>query len=114
MLEMDDPEHRVYRSALNPYLSPAAIARWEPFVDEITRASIDEKIESGHIDFVDDLANVVPAVLTMAIAGHPAEELVDVQRARTPCGDLHPGTLPGRRAGGRTAPRDGYRPGHHG
>lgn len=40
-----------------------------PFVDEITRAAIDEKIETGHIDFVEDLANVVPAVLTLAMMG---------------------------------------------
>ena len=46
MLEMDEPEHTVYRSILNPYLSPAAVKRWVPFVDEIVRASIDEKIES--------------------------------------------------------------------
>ncbi len=69
ILEMDEPEHSTYRGALNPYLSPAAIKRWEPFVDEITRAALDEKIESGRIDFVDDLANVVPAVLTLAMMG---------------------------------------------
>ena len=27
MLEMDDPEHRAYRTPLNPYLSPAAVQR---------------------------------------------------------------------------------------
>jgi cytochrome P450 len=69
MLEMDDPEHRYYRTALNPYLSPAAVKRWLPFVDEIVRACIDDHIESGRIDFVDDLANVVPAVLTLAMLG---------------------------------------------
>ena len=69
ILEMDEPEHSEYRGALNPYLSPAAVKRWAPFVDEIVRASIDEKIESGHIDFVDDLANIVPAVLTLAMMG---------------------------------------------
>ncbi|MGV9408514.1 cytochrome P450 [Nocardia sp. NPDC003693] len=69
ILEMDDPEHRIYRAVLNPYLSPAAVKRWEPFIDEIVRASLDEKIESGSIDFVDDLANVVPAVLTLAMLG---------------------------------------------
>ena len=74
MLEMDDPEHRIYRTALNPYLSPAAVRRWEPFVDEIVRACIDDQIESGQIDFVDDLANVVPAVLTLAMLGVPLEK----------------------------------------
>jgi cytochrome P450 len=71
MLEMDDPEHRYYRNALNPYLSPAAVKRWEPFIDEIVRACLDDRIETGHIDFVDDLANVVPAVLTLAMLGVP-------------------------------------------
>ncbi|OBB56661.1 cytochrome [Mycobacterium sp. 852013-51886_SCH5428379] len=74
MLEMDDPEHRVYRTVLNPYLSPAAVKRWEPFVDEIVRACIDDHIDSGHIDFVDDLANVVPAVLTLAMLGVPLDK----------------------------------------
>ena len=69
ILEMDEPEHSQYRSVLNPYLSPAAVKRWRPFIDEIVRASIDEKIESGRIDFVDDLANIVPAVLTLAMMG---------------------------------------------
>ncbi|WP_420750285.1 cytochrome P450 [Rhodococcus sp. O3] len=71
ILEMDDPEHHEFRALLNPYLSPAAVKRWTPFIDEIVRASIDEKIETGRIDFVDDLANIVPAVLTLAMMGIP-------------------------------------------
>ena len=72
-LEMDPPEQRHYRQALNPYLSPAAVSRWIPFIDEVVRACLDEKIESGRIDFVDDLANVVPAALTMAMLGIPVK-----------------------------------------
>jgi cytochrome P450 len=70
-IEMDPPEQRMWRQALNPYLSPAAVARWKPFVNEITRAAIDERIEEGTIDFVDHLANIVPAVLTLAMMGLP-------------------------------------------
>ncbi|MGI8329384.1 cytochrome P450 [Actinomadura scrupuli] len=70
-LEMDPPEQRYYRQALNPYLSPAAISRWVPVIDEIVRACLDEKIEEGRIDFVDDFVNIVPAVLTMAMMGIP-------------------------------------------
>jgi cytochrome P450 len=73
-LEMDPPEQRHYRQALNPYLSPAAVARWTPVVDELVRASLDEKIETGSIDFVDDLANIVPAVLTLAMMGLPLKD----------------------------------------
>jgi cytochrome P450 len=68
---MDEPEHRIYRNVLNPYLSPAAVKRWAPFIDDVTRACLDEKIEEGRIDFVDDLANIVPAVLTLAMLGIP-------------------------------------------
>jgi cytochrome P450 len=70
-LEMDPPEQRHYRQLLNPYLSPAAVTRWAPVAEELTRACLDEKIESGQIDFVDDLANIVPAVLTLAMMGFP-------------------------------------------
>jgi cytochrome P450 len=73
-LEMDPPEQREYRRILNPYLSPAAVERWKPMVNAVTNACLDEVIESGRIDFVDDLANVVPAVLTMAILGSPLED----------------------------------------
>jgi cytochrome P450 len=73
-LEMDPPEQRHYRQALNPYLSPAAVARWTPFVDELARAALNETIESGAIDFVDDLANIVPAVLTLAMMGLPLKD----------------------------------------
>jgi cytochrome P450 len=40
----------------------------------VTRAALDEKIEKGGIDFVDDLANIVPAVLTLAMLGIPLKK----------------------------------------
>ncbi|MGV9862292.1 cytochrome P450 [Rhodococcus koreensis] len=73
-LEMDPPEQQDYRKTLNPYLSPAAVARWIPVIDEITRAAIDERIETGEIDFIDHLANVVPAVVTMGLLGVPLKD----------------------------------------
>ncbi|SEP05337.1 cytochrome P450 [Trujillonella endophytica] len=76
ILEMDPPEQRYYRNVMNPYLSPAAVARWQPVMDELVRACLDDHIESGRIDFVDDLANIVPAVLTMAMLGLPLEDWV--------------------------------------
>ncbi|MFC5752424.1 cytochrome P450 [Actinomadura rugatobispora] len=73
-LEMDPPDQRYYRQALNPYLSPAAVARWRPVVEELTRACLDEVIETGRIDFVDHLANIVPAVFTLAMLGMPLKD----------------------------------------
>lgn len=74
ILEMDEPDHKNYRGFLNPYLSPAAVKRWIPFIDEVVGACLDEKIESGRIDFVDELANIVPAVLTLGMLGIPLEK----------------------------------------
>lgn len=75
-LELHPPEQTDYRKTINPYLSPAAVARWLPVIDELVRACLDEKIESGSIDFVYDLANVVPAVVTMGLLGLPLTDWV--------------------------------------
>ena len=45
-------------------------------VEDLTRACLDERIQSGRIDFVDDLANVVPAVMTLAMMGLPLADWV--------------------------------------
>ena len=70
-LEKDPPEQREYRQALNAYLSPAAVARWQPMAADLSRACINEVISTGRIDFVDHLTNIVPAVQTMALLGIP-------------------------------------------
>jgi cytochrome P450 len=73
-LEMDPPEQREYRRVLNPYLSPTAVARWKPMVDDLACACLNERIAEGRIDFVEDLANVVPAIVTMAVLGLPLRD----------------------------------------
>jgi cytochrome P450 len=75
-LEMDPPLQLEYRHVLNPFLSPTAVERWRPMVSELSRACIDEVLESGRLDFVDDLANIVPAVLTMGMLGLPLVDWV--------------------------------------
>jgi cytochrome P450 len=73
-IEMDPPEQLEYRHALNSYLSPTAVEQWRPMVAELSHACIDAIIESGRLDFVDDLANIVPAVLTMGMLGFPLDD----------------------------------------
>ena len=75
-LEMDPPKQLDFRRVLNPYLSPTAIERWEPLVRDVTHACINEVIETGRLDFVDDIVNIVPAVLTMAMLGLPLADWV--------------------------------------
>ncbi|BBX95017.1 hypothetical protein MLAC_03110 [Mycobacterium lacus] len=40
----------------------------------MARARLDDRIEEGSIEFVDDLANVVPAVLPLALMGIPLKK----------------------------------------
>ena len=75
-LEKDPPLQLSYRHVLNSYISPAAIRRWEPLVRDFTNACVNDVVESGRLDFVDDIANIVPAVLTMAILGLPLADWV--------------------------------------
>ncbi len=73
-IEMDPPDFFAYRRMLNPWFSPAAIARIEPKLRRVVDAVIDDVIESGRIDLVLDLANPVPAIMTLDLLGLPLEE----------------------------------------
>jgi cytochrome P450 len=75
-IEMDPPDQLEYRRALNPHLSPVAVQRWQPMIRELSHACLDEVVESGRLDFVDDLANIVPAVLTMGMLGFRLDDWV--------------------------------------
>lgn len=68
-LEMDPPEYLDWRKALNTYFSPTSAKRLRPRIEAYTTWCIDQAIESGEIDLVMDLANAVPALLTLDVVG---------------------------------------------
>lgn len=70
----DPPELERYRTLINPFLTPKAVKEQEAFIREITDEAIDSWIETGSADLVMDLANPIPAKLTMRLLGlDPAE-----------------------------------------
>ncbi len=73
-IEMDPPEFTPLRKLLNPYFSPGKADEWEPFTRDVTTGLIDQVIESGQTDLVDQLASPVPALLTAALLGLPLED----------------------------------------
>ena len=73
-IEMDPPELFDHRKLLNARFSPAAVRTWEPFLRQATASRIDEVIESGHADLVRDIANPVPALLTLELLGLPQDD----------------------------------------
>jgi cytochrome P450 len=69
--EVEGPRHGAVRRVLNRFLAPPAIASMQPLMDATTSWFLDQRIESGRIDLVLDLANPVPAILTMELVGLP-------------------------------------------
>jgi cytochrome P450 len=69
--EVEGTRHGALRRVLNQFLAPPAIARLQPLMEEATTWFIDQRIETGSIDLVLDLANPVPAILTMELVGLP-------------------------------------------
>jgi cytochrome P450 len=74
LIEMDPPEWNIFRRIVNPVFAPPRVEELRPRVLELTTECIDKVIESGAIDFVLDLANPVPAMVTLLILGLPLED----------------------------------------
>ena len=72
--EADPPEFLEYRQLLLPWFAPGAVAKWEAFVRDHVTDCLDDHVESGRIDLVLDLANPVPAAVTLAFVGLPPSD----------------------------------------
>jgi cytochrome P450 len=75
-VEADPPEQRVFKRLINPFFTPAAVARWEqPTRDLVTRL-IDTFIEDGACDFMAAFARPFPSLAFFELAlNAPAEDL---------------------------------------
>jgi cytochrome P450 len=72
-IEVDPPGLRDYRVAMNPAMAPAAVEARRPLFGQLATWCVDQVIERGRIDFIEDLASPVPAMATMALVGLPLE-----------------------------------------
>jgi cytochrome P450 len=71
--ELDPPAWKRVRSALSPHFAPGAIEKRRASIAEITTFFIDQFIENGSADLVLDLANAVPAIVTLDLLGFPRD-----------------------------------------
>jgi cytochrome P450 len=72
--EVDPPEHLDYRRLLQPPLAPATAPSWQAQARAWAAACIEPHLPAGRIDLVLDVANPVPAMVTLALVGLPAED----------------------------------------
>ena len=71
--EVEGPVHAALRRAINPFLTPHAVEALEPLMRRVATWFLDQRVESGEMDLVSDLANPVPAILTMQLVGLPLD-----------------------------------------
>ena len=73
-IELDPPESVPYRDIFNPWFTPRAATRWEPFIRDVTTALLDAAGPKGSFDLVHDLLSPVPAIFTAKLLGLPLED----------------------------------------
>jgi cholest-4-en-3-one 26-monooxygenase len=74
MLNMDPPRHRQYRAIVNKAFTPRMVDELVPAVERIVDRVIDDVIEKGECDFVDDVAAILPMEIICEMMGVPDEE----------------------------------------
>jgi cytochrome P450 len=75
-VETDPPYHTMWRKVLNPFFTPGTSAKFEPAIEEIVHGAIDGFIETGHTDYVRDVAIHLPSVVFFkTLIGVPMEHV---------------------------------------
>jgi cytochrome P450 len=67
--EIDGRPLHQYRRLLLPWFTPAATSQWTPVIHSMAASLLEQHRRSGSIDLVLDLANPVPAMVTLALVG---------------------------------------------
>lgn len=74
MMEMDAPEHQQLRRLITPWLSVRTVEEHLPRLRALVTWCLDRITPSGSADVVDDLANPLPAIVTLDLLGLPLEK----------------------------------------
>lgn len=87
-LELDPPEHHLYRKALEPFFSPAAVNAMDAAVRDVCAELIDGFASPDGCEFIGEFAEKFPSYVFLDIMGMPRArlpEFLDWER-----GMLHP------------------------
>lgn len=78
-VEIDPPLQRAFKRLINPYFTPAVVARWEEPTRDLVRHLIDGFGAAGRCDFMADFARPYPALSFFRSAiNAPAEDVEKV------------------------------------
>lgn len=79
-VEVDRPQHTVFRRALTKYFKPEAIERLEPVARDLANALLDPLIAAGGGDFAAEFSYPYPAQVICAFLGIPVEDAVNLKK----------------------------------
>ena len=68
------PKHRRYRELIDPFFTPAAVKKHEPFIRGVINELIDRWINKGEIEFIKEFAEPLPMIVIAEFLGFPRME----------------------------------------
>lgn len=74
LINMDPPEHRWFRNIVKAAFLPRAIGHLRESIAELASEIVDEVIEKGECDFVEDVACKMPTRVICEMVGVPRED----------------------------------------
>lgn len=74
LLSMDPPRHRQLHGLASQAFSPRRVQQMEQRVVEITNSLLDEVVERGTMDLIEDFAFPLPTIVIAELLGVPAED----------------------------------------
>jgi cytochrome P450 len=74
LVSSDPPMHTKLRGLVTRAFTARTVGNLEPRIEQLTNEMLDDVIESGRMDMVDDLAYPLPVVVISEMLGIPAED----------------------------------------
>ena len=74
MLTMDPPRHTALRKLVNKGFTPRQVARLNERITEMARDLVDNVVEKGECDFVQEVAGALPSYVIAELLGIPLED----------------------------------------
>ena len=74
LLQSDPPYHRILRGVIASAFTPMIIAKLEPHIENVANETLNQVIEKGRMDLIDDLAYPLPVTIIAELLGVPIED----------------------------------------
>ena len=78
--EYDPPQHTKMRGLMNQAFTPRSIAKLEPFIRRLCNQLLDQVIDQGRMDLVEDFAVPLPLMVISELLGVPSEMLPEMRQ----------------------------------